>query len=114
MNKPIAVVAHTNSEDLFFAMMNAKSKARVAEEQKLEAEKERDSAIFQLVSKVYEMQQSEKKRIRRNLFILKLSLFGACAAGCVTSAVACIRSGLWYAAIAPIALVAVSAFNLKK
>lgn len=114
MNKPIPVVVHTNNEEMFFAMMNAQSKVHMAVEQKNKAEEERDLAVFRLCSAIEDMRQKEAKRIQRNLFILKVVVFGLSAVGCVASAVACIRSGLWYAAFAPFALIVTSAFNLKK
>lgn len=108
------LVVHTRNENMFFAMMNAQSKANAAVEQKNKAEAERDLAVFRLGSAIADMRQKEAQRIRRNLFILKAVVFGLCAVGCVASAVACIRNGLWYTTFAPTALIVTSALNLKK
>ena len=114
MANPVTLVVHTSNEDMFFAMMNAQSKAHVAEDQKIRAETERDLAVCRMIAAEKEMQRREENRILRNRFIRKAVLFGTCAAGCVMSSVACICNGLWYAAIAPTALIAVSAWNLRK
>ena len=114
MNKPIPVVVHTSNEDMFFAMLNAQSKANAAVSQKNKAEEERDLAVLQMCSAIENMRKKEAQRIRRNLFILKAVVFGLCTVGCVASAVACIRNGLWYTTFAPFALIVTSALNLKR
>jgi hypothetical protein len=73
-----------------------------------------DASVFAAMSAKNKARIAKEKRKDRNLRIGRIALFGLCAAGCVASAVACIRNGLWYAAIAPVALVAVSAFNIKR
>lgn len=79
-------------DDSVLAAINANNRARIAQEKQKE-------------------QRTGKKKGRR---IGRIALLALCAAGCVASAVACICNGLWYAAISPIALVAVSAFNIKQ
>ena len=114
MTKPIPpLVVHTSNENMFFAMLNAQSKANAAVAQKNKAEAERDMAISRMYSTIEELRQKEAQRIRRNLFILKLAMFGLCAVGCVASAVFCIRNGLWWTTIAPLLTVVYSAFDLR-
>lgn len=118
MKQSVTVLAKTSNDDLHLKYFNALSAGRRAVEEREQMQRilvDDNRRLTRELSMIKaEAVRKEEQRKERILIAAKLFLLLIFGFVCTISAVGCIRYGLWWAAIAPIAFLVCGLWQVGK